>query len=188
MTLLLSSDCTRTLDVAIAEERVRYASERVDFHSFLGDVTVPALQKVLRRQAPLPDAYETRKELVGDLFHAQQQSPHRLWELLLLQVVEPTLVKRRQALSPADDPHLDALVVSTFVAALVNIPFAVSCDDARAYALRISRHALAKKLREERGGPPRSAAERAATPAMAREARATAPESEPALGTTSEVR
>jgi hypothetical protein len=188
MTLILSKDCTRTLDVAIAEERVRYASERIDFHSFFWDMTVPQLQKVIRREASPTNDFLTRKERIADLFEAQQESPHRLWELLILQVVEATLVKRRQALSPADDPHLDELVVGTFVAALEHIPLSVWHEGAQAYVLRVSRRALARKLREERGGPPRRASRRVVERSDARRARAMAAEGEPVLATTTEVR
>jgi hypothetical protein len=155
MPLTLSKDCTRAFDAAIAEERVRYASERLDFHAFFWGTTVLQLQKVLRREEKLADPDVPRKELVGDLFRAQQESPHRLWELLLLQLVEPTLVKRRRALSSTPDAHLDDLVVSTFLGALQNLPFAVCWDHMQEYVLRISRQALKRRLQEERGDPPR---------------------------------
>jgi hypothetical protein len=171
MTLKLSKDCTRTLDVAIAEERVRYASERLDFHSYFDCVTVTQLQNIIRRETKPTDPDETRKELIGDLFRAQQASPHRLWELLILQAVERALVKRRQALSPADDTHLDELVVSTFVAVLQSIPVSVWCEDVQGYVLRVSRSALARKLREARGGPKRGAAWHAAQRTNVRRAR-----------------
>ncbi len=185
MNLILSKDCTRSLDVAIAEERVRYASERLDFHSFFWRTTVPELQKIIRRETEPPDPDEvTRKNLIDELFAAQQQGPHRLWELLILQVVEPALVKRRQALLPEDDPHLDELVVSTFVDALQYIPFSVWYEDAQSYVLRISRYALARKLRKERGQTKREAARVAAS---ARKARAASPDAEPAVAAKSEV-
>lgn len=186
MNLLLIQDCTRSLDVAIAQERVRYASERVDFHEIFHDLTVPQVQEILRGESKSDKLDTTRKEVVADLFHAQQHGPHRLWELLLLQAVEGTLVKRRRALSPADDPGLDDLVVGTFMASLENIPFSVWHEDALAYVLRVSRSALARKLREARGAPPR--VKRVATDANTRNARAVASERGSDVTPSSEVR
>ncbi len=185
MKLILSKDCTRSLDVAIAEERVRYASERLDFHDFLWDMTVPQLQRIIRGEAPPPDDEQTRQDVINDLFEAQQESPHRLGELLILQAVEPMLVKRRRALLPDDDPHLDEIVVSTFLAALEYIPMSVWYEDAQAYVLRVSRVALARKVRQgERVARKRRAANRAAT---VREARAVSTEAGPVVPAKPEV-
>jgi len=114
MLSLLHSGCTRVLDLAILEERVRYAQERVDYHELTRDRPVQAIQRILRdRNAP-----DRRFWVIADLLEAQRTNPHRLWELLLVQAFESTLVRRRLAVSVLPNAALAELVLHTFLEAL----------------------------------------------------------------------
>jgi hypothetical protein len=133
---LLHLGCTRTLDLAIAQERVRYAAERTDFHDFFDCTTLAQIQRTLRG-TPGGHAHSV---VVNALLRAQRDSPHLLWTLLLLQAFEETLVLRRRALalSTDEDPELDAVVLESFLAALENMPDHLEGYRLRAYALKVS--------------------------------------------------
>lgn len=85
-----------------------------------------------------------------DLLYAQQESPHKLWTLLLVQAFEPLLIRRRRALSTEDDPVLDSLVAETFVHATQDIPYSLSASELRPYVVDASRRRLAKAIRQYR--------------------------------------
>jgi hypothetical protein len=145
--------CTAALQSEIADQRARYAGERVDFHarfnagfpeSESGPVTVGLILRTLR--CAQQDEEGCRRHLVVDLLDAQQESPHRLWTLLLLVAFERDLVRRRRALSGAPDAALDQIVVDTFVAAVEDLPYSVSPDDLRAHVLRTWARGLRKAL------------------------------------------
>ena len=85
--------------------------------------------------------------VVRELFDAQQESPHRLWTLLLLQAFEAELVLRRRAISTEEDIALDNVIVETFIDALSDIPQSVDDDDRRSYVLRLSRQKLRQAMR-----------------------------------------
>ena len=155
MNLLLVQECTRALDPVIAEERVRHASERVDFHEYFPRITISQLQARLRGGRPTIDDGRSRGDLLNALLVAQLESPHRLWELLILQVAESKLVKRRQRLGAPDDARIDALVVETFLDALQDLSVFLRGSGGLSYAMRISGKTVRRKLREERGDPVR---------------------------------
>ena len=157
MLSLLHIGCTRVLDTAIADQRKRYAAERIDFHTYFPFKTIRDIQRILR-EPPSEDDYEyddedegsadRRSIAVQDLLRAQQESPHKLWTLLLVQAFEPLLIRRRRALSTEDDAVLDSLVAETFVNATQDIPYQV-CDP-RPYVVDLSRRRLAKAMRQYR--------------------------------------
>src|ERR1019366_6188555 len=73
---------TRSLDSAIADQRVRHAAERLDFHAHFELMTVEKLLRILRKEdrRDHPDAFcPRRQDLVVDLLDAQQEHPHGLW-------------------------------------------------------------------------------------------------------------
>ena len=147
MLSLLHIGSTRVLDTAIVDERALYASERLDFHSFFEFRTVRDIQRVLRRQARDANAAQDRLGVVRDLLDAQQQSPHRLWTLLLLQAFEPELLRRRREISLEEDVALDNVLVETFIEAVTDIPEGVCVVHLRAYVLRVSREKLSDAMR-----------------------------------------
>ncbi len=147
MISVLFKDCTRTLDSDIQLARVRYALERLEFHSFFPHLTVRGIQNVLRAPRTSVASADTRRDTVARLFDAQQQDPHDLWTLLLVQACEAQLVERRLALPRSGGTHLDSLVVDTFVAVLDNLPPSIEREDMQAYALRASKVALQDALR-----------------------------------------
>jgi hypothetical protein len=136
--------CTRSLDSAIADARVRHAAERLDFHAHFEFMTVDEILRILRKK----DRRDTRRqELLVDLLDAQQERPHTLWTLLLLVAFEPELVRRRRSLSAAPDVALDHLVVDTFVATVEDIPYAIDPSELRAHVLRAWGTRLRKAMR-----------------------------------------
>ncbi len=132
--------CTQALDLLISEERIRYASERVDFHVYFNSETVAQIQSVLRG----PEC-PRRMIFVGLLLRAQKDSPHALWAMLLVQAFEPTLLARRRAIGDPG-PLVDDLVIEAFVAALKEIPVYLKGADIRDHVLETSRAALDEAL------------------------------------------
>lgn len=147
MICFLSKNCTRALDSDIDEARLRYAQERDDFHSFFPNMTTVQIREMLRglRRS------DAHRELVSWLFAAQQESPHVLWTLLLVQACEAKLIERRRSVSNAADPQLDHLVFDTFVHALSEIPHDLEMHEVASHVLRASGRALTKALRREHG-------------------------------------
>jgi hypothetical protein len=142
--------CTRSLDSTIADQRVRHAAERLDFHAHFEFMTVDKIQRILRkkdRRHSLDEPRRRRQELVVDLLAAQQEHPHMLWTLLLLVAFERDLVQRRRSLSAAVDAALDHLVVDAFVATVDDIPHAIGPYELRAHVLRAWRRRLRKAMR-----------------------------------------
>jgi len=135
----LSVGCTASLDSSIAEQRVRYAGERVDFHDYFDVLTVADIQRILRGGTALVDKYATRKEVVVRLLEAQRGSPHALWTLLLLQAFEAELVERRKALSTRESATLDSFLLLTFLDALQSIPSWLEEDEVRKHVLTESK-------------------------------------------------
>ena len=135
----LSVGCTASLDSSIAEQRVRYAGERVDFHDYFDVLTVADIQCVLRGGKARVDEYATRRETVIDLLTAQRESPHALWTLLLLQAFEAELVSRRTELSTRQSVTLDSFVMITFLDAIQSIPSWMDDDALRAHVLTQSK-------------------------------------------------
>ncbi len=146
MISLLHTDCTRVLDGAVAQERVRYAAERLDFHFLVGSRTVREIHRILREEAS-SDEFVTRPKMIAKLLRAQQASPHPLWTLLLTQAFESLLVRRRRALSAEDDASLDQIVVETFAGALEDIPHEIDFCELRTYVVARSRWRLARAIR-----------------------------------------
>ncbi len=142
------------LDLAIVAERARYAAERCDYDACTAGTPVREILTALDRKP----AAATRRVLVDLLLDAQCTSPHRLWELLLVRAFQAELVRRRRAISVADDAEIDALVIETFLAAMVNPPWSVDLEGLAVYVLRTSRRALTKALAVHRA---------ASTPALA---------------------
>jgi len=140
-------NCTRALDSNIHSARIRYAQERLEFHSFFSNLTVAGIQEALRAPRMSIALHEKRKSTVARLFRAQQQDPHDLWTLLLVQACETQLVDRRLAISKKEDERLDALVLVTFMAVLADLPWSVEHEDMQSYALRTSGTALRHALR-----------------------------------------
>ena len=141
---------TRSLDSAIADQRVRHAAERLDFHAHFEFMTVEKLLRILRkkdRRDDLDERYTRRQDLVVDLLEAQQEHPHGLWTLLLLVAFERELVQRRRSLPAAPAVALDQLVVDTFVATLEDIPRAIDAYELRAHVLRAWGRRLRKAMR-----------------------------------------
>lgn len=157
---LLHAGCTRPLDSAILAERVRYAAERLDFETFLPHRSIPEVLRILRGEPGRDSLRSSRRDLVVDLLWAQQESPHRLWTLLLTQAFEDDLVKRRRALRGDEDPALDDLILGTFLGALEAIPCWVVAEDLRKHVLCVWQRALARALRD----PQRPAARRVTAP------------------------
>lgn len=149
MVYFLFKNGTRTLDYDIHNARIRYAQERLEFHSFFTNLTVPQIQDILRTPRTTLPLNDTRKQTVGRLFDAQQQDPHDLWTLLLVQACETQLVERRLAISKGEDERLDALVLETFLATLANLPWSIEREGLQSYALRASGAALRKALRTD---------------------------------------
>lgn len=169
---LLHIGCTRILDNVILEQRIRYAAERDDFHTYFEFATVRDIQRILRGQTPREDVHESRRDTVIDLLCAQQRSPHTLWTLLLIQAFEDDLIARRRALSETEDVALDNLVLGTFIEALDAIPHLVEAEDLRRWVLHASRRALVRVAKQHRGSaappltePPLSALLGASVPA-----------------------
>ena len=159
----LEPGCTRSLDSAIADQRHRYAAERVDFHTYFAFETVADIQHILRKEGRRDQDdphFKTRRDVISDLLHAQRESPHELWTLLLLQAFETRLIQRRRALGAEEpDPSLDHLVVETFVRALQTLPHSLSSDELSWHVHRASRRQLADALRSRprRSAPPQIA-------------------------------
>jgi hypothetical protein len=147
MIQFFSKNCTRDLDSSIHEARLRYAQERDDFHSFFPNMTSVQIREMLRGL----QRSDTHREIVYWLFAAQQESPHDLWRLLLVQACEAELVARRRTVSNAADAQLDHLVFDTFIDALNDIPRDLETREVSAHVLRTSAHALTKALRREHG-------------------------------------
>jgi hypothetical protein len=141
----VSKSCTHAVDEAISNARLRYAHEREDFHAFFPNMTTLEIRHMLRGQ----QRSEPRREIVVCLFEAQQQSPHELWTLLLVQACEAKLVERRLAISNAPDAQLDQLVFDTFVDALTDIPHHLEAPELQSHVLRTSAKALTKALRRD---------------------------------------
>jgi hypothetical protein len=138
--------CTHVLDATIAEARQTYALERLDYHDYFDGVPVPRLQRLLRESLRSIDDVAARRDKIETLLSAQRRSPHRLWELLLLQAFEKALVKRRRCIAAGPNAELDALIVKTFTKALENIPFSFDGPELHAYVLRRSLLALTAAL------------------------------------------
>ena len=141
--------CTRSLDSAIADARIRHAAERLDFHAHFEFMTVSEIQRILRnegRRDNLDEPRPRRQDLIVDLLEAQQENPHGLWTLLLLVAFERELVKRRRSLSAAPDVALDHLVIDTFIAAASDLPDADPYE-LRAHVLRAWGRRLRKAMR-----------------------------------------
>ena len=141
---------TRSLDSAIADQRVRHAAERLDFHAHFEFMTVEKLLRMLRkkdRRDDLDEPCTRRQDLVVDLLEAQQEHPHGLWTLLLLVAFERELVQRRRSLPDAPAVALDQLVVDTFVATIEDIPRAIDAYELRAHVLRAWGRRLRKAMR-----------------------------------------
>jgi hypothetical protein len=138
-------------DVLIAQERMHYAAERLDFHDHFPEETVTDLLTILRSTAVRELRDERRRFIVQELFCAQRAEPHRLWELLLLEAVTPKLRARREQLGHAEDARLDDLVIATFLDAVQDLPWTVYFEDLEKHALHQSRMALGRQLRKERG-------------------------------------
>jgi hypothetical protein len=150
MLSLILPGCTRSLDSAIADARVRHAAERLDFHAHFEFMTVDEIQRILRnedRRHGLDEPRPRRQDLIVDLLEAQQENPHRLWALLLVVAFERELVKRRRSLSAAPDVALDQLVVDTFIATVEDIPYALGTYELRAHVLRAWGTRLRKAMR-----------------------------------------
>jgi hypothetical protein len=147
MITFVSKGCTHAVDEVISSARLRYAHEREDFHAFFPNMTTLEIRHMLRGQ----QRSETRRGIVLDLFAAQQESPHDLWALLLVQACEAKLVERRLAVSEDEDAQLDQLVFDTFVDALSETPCFLAVEDIQAHVLRTSAQALKKALRREHG-------------------------------------
>jgi hypothetical protein len=155
MLSLIVPGFTRSLDPAIADQRVRHASERLDFHARFELMTVETILRILRNKARRDDLdglRPPRRELVVDLLWAQQEHPHGLWTLLLLVAFERELVRRRRSLPAAPAVGLDQLVVDTFVATVEDIPHNLDPYELRAHVLR----AWGRRLRKAMRGRPRS--------------------------------
>jgi len=147
---LLHTGCTRTLDLAIQDERKRYAAERLDFHDHFDFTTVHGIQRALRGGPCLDKHFErSRADVVTALLEAQQESPHRLWELLLIQAFEQVLVRRRRAISREESVALDDAVLEAFLGSLHEIPYEVAVEDLKRHVLTTSRRALAKVMRDD---------------------------------------
>jgi len=141
---------TRSLDSAIADQRVRHAAERLDFHAHFELMTVEKLLRILRkedRRDHLDEFCPRRQDLVVDLLEAQQEHPHGLWTLLLLVAFERELVRRRRSLPAAPAVALDQLVVDTFVATIEDLPHAIGPYELRAHVLRAWDRRLRKAMR-----------------------------------------
>ena len=141
---------TRSLDSAIADQRVRHAAERLDFHAHFELMTVEKLLRILRKEDRRDhlDAFcPRRQDLVVDLLEAQQEHPHGLWTLLLLVAFERELVRRRRSLPAAPAVALDQLVVDTFVATIEDLPHAIGPYELRAHVLRAWDRRLRKAMR-----------------------------------------
>jgi len=151
MRSLMIPGFTRSLDSAIADQRVRHAAERLDFHAYFEFMTVEKLLRILRkkdRRDDLDERYTRRQDLVVDLLDAQQEHPHGLWALLLLVAFERELVRRRRSLRAAPAVSLDQLVVDTFVATVEDIPHGVGPYELRAHVLRAWDRRLRKAMRD----------------------------------------
>jgi hypothetical protein len=146
--------CTLALASDIHHARVRYAEERCDFHDFFDNLPVPRIQKILRGSIRPRTLLDRRASVVTRLLRAHREAPHRLWELLLVEAFEGTLVARRAALSTAVDPALDAAAVDTFLAALVHIPFAIDDDALLSFVTDLSAHLFSVATRDERAASP----------------------------------
>jgi hypothetical protein len=151
---LLSNDSTRVLDATIADARVCYAQERVDFHAYFRVETLPELQRVLRGEQKETRGHKTRDEVVRRLLQAQRRSPHALWTLLLVQAFESTLVRRRRERTTRVDTAVDARIVGTFVDALVNLPYMFSPRELVTFVTRLSAHRLAGATEHASEVPP----------------------------------
>ncbi len=147
MITFVSKGCTHAVDEAISSARLRYADERDDFHSFFPCMTTIQIRHMLHGQ----QRSEERREIVLGLFEAQQQSPHDLWTLLLVQACEAKLMERRLSISIAADRQLDQLVLDTFIEALNGMPDSLEVEEIQGYVLRASGQALRKALRKEHG-------------------------------------
>jgi hypothetical protein len=141
---------SRSLDSAIADQRVRHAAERLDFHAHFEFMTVEKLLRILRkedRRDRLDEFCPRRQDLVVDLLEAQQERPHGLWTLLLLVAFERELVRRRRALPAAPAVALDQLVVDTFVTSIEDLPHAIGPYELRAHVLRAWGRRLRRAMR-----------------------------------------
>jgi hypothetical protein len=150
MRSLMIPGFTRSLDSAIADQRVRHAAERLDYHAYFEFMTVEKLLRILRkkdRRDDLDERYTRRQDLVVDLLEAQQERPHGLWTLLLLVAFERDLVGRRRSLPAAPAVALDQLVVDTFVATIEDLPRAIDPYELRAHVLRAWGRRLRKAMR-----------------------------------------
>ena len=150
MRSLMIPGFTRSLDSAIADQRVRHAAERLDFHAHFEFMTVEKLLRILRkedRRDDVDERYTRRQDLVVDLLEAQQERPHGLWTLLLLVAFERELVRRRRSLPAAPAVALDQLVVDTFVATIEDLPPAIGPYELRSHVLRAWGRRLRKAMR-----------------------------------------
>ena len=151
MRSLIVPGFTRSLDSAIADQRIRHAAERLDFHAHFEFMTVRKIQRILRRKdrRDRRDEPRTRRqELVVALLEAQQERPHGLWTLLLLVAFERDLVRRRRSLWAAPADALDQLVIDTFVATVEDIPHGIDPYELRAHVLRAWDRRLRKAMRD----------------------------------------
>jgi len=119
----LHSGCTQVLNATIAQERITYASQRIDFHTYFPFATLPDIQRILRNEKPRDDVREKRQDIVLSLLRAHRRNPHRLWTLLLVQAFEPTLVLRRRGLGEDEDLQNDQLVFAAFLKALGSVRY-----------------------------------------------------------------
>ena len=140
MTLSFTPDSIRALDLAIAEARIRYAAEHLNFHQIFGNDTVPGIQRVLRREDTHTRSGRNRVAVVERLLRAQRRTPHTLWTLLLVQAFAPLLTRRNRRLGGS--PEVTARVVQTFFDALEYIPESLRPSELVPYLVSRSRRGL----------------------------------------------